>query len=328
VADPYGKLVLRSRGDGTFEDVTAASGLAGLDAGLLVFADVDGDGDQDLFAGTIAGRGLSARGIWQNDGSGRFVHVADSVPPVETLACGERTCTPAEIGATFADVDGDGVLDLYVGAWFWSDGVTDTRYTPPLGDRLYLGNGDGTFRDASDRLPPHAHPRSGAPARFGRAAMGVSPGDHDNDGDLDLFVANYGAGRPGLRLPEGLTCQPPRYWDQDLLWRNDGGRFVDVGEAAGVNATMRGPLGILSETPLVIGAECPEEARGSYPSPIGGNSFTSQFGDIDNDGDLDLVVGSIAHPDYLQSDPTLLFVNQGPPTRWSPTSTPTGGSIW
>jgi hypothetical protein len=149
--------------------------------------------------------------------------------------------------------------------------------------------------------------------RFGRAAMGVSAGDYDNDGDLDVFVANYGAGRPGLMLASGLTCEPPRYWDQDLLWRNDGAALTEVGAQAGVAATMRGPSGIAMEEPLVIGEECPVEVRGTYTSPIGGNSFTSQFADFDNDGDLDLVVGAVAHPDYVQSDPTLVFVNQGPP---------------
>jgi hypothetical protein len=54
--------------------------------------------------------------------------------------------------------------------------------------------------------------------------------------------------------------------------------------------------------------------QGSYPSPIGGNHFTPGFADFDNDGDLDLAVGAISHPDYPQSDPTLLFVNQGPPS--------------
>jgi hypothetical protein len=313
-ADDFAKLVLRSRGDGTFEDFTAQSGLAAARVGLMVFADVDSDGDQDMFGGTIEGQGLGDRGIWLND-AGRFTRVADAGLGLDSLACGSATCTPAEIGATFFDLDRDGVLDLYTGGWFWSDGATPARYSPPPRDRLYLGNGDGTFRDVSTSLPAHAHPLSGItnPMRFGRAAMGVSAGDYDNDGDLDVFVANYGAGRPALSLPSGLTCEPPRYWDQDLLWRNDGGALVEVGMQAGVAATMRGPSGITMEEPLVIGDECPAEVRGTYTSPIGGNGFTSQFGDFDNDGDLDLVVGAIAHPDYVQSDPTLVFVNQGPP---------------
>jgi hypothetical protein len=49
----------------------------------------------------------------------------------------------------------------------------------------------------------------------------------------------------------------------------------------------------------------------TYPSPIGGNGFGCTFDDFDNDGDLDLISATIAHPDYPQSDRTLLFVNQG-----------------
>jgi hypothetical protein len=311
-ADDFAKVVLRARGDGTFEDFTEESGLGRLRAGLMVFADVDGDGDQDLYAGSIEAEGLADRGIWRNDGEGRFAHAGEAGLALGSLACGPRTCWPAETGATFFDLEGDGDLDLYAGSWFWSDGETSTRYTPPPADRLYRNLGDGTFEPAP--LPTHADPRSGiTSALLGRAAMGVSAGDYDDDGDLDVFVADYGAGRPAFPLPSGLTCEPPRYWDQNLLWRNDAGALVEVGAALGVAATMRGPSGIASEAPLVIGDECPAEVRGTYPSPIGGNSFTSQFADFDNDGDLDLIVGSIAHPDYLQSDPTILFVNGGPP---------------
>jgi len=311
-ADDFAKVVLRARGDGTFEDWTASSGLAAMRAGLMVFADVDDDGDQDLYAGTIEAQGLGDRGIWRNDATGRFTRAGESGLALESLACGARTCWPAQIGATFFDVDRDGDLDLYTGGWFWSDGETSTRYSPPPADRLYQNRGDGSFDSLN--LPFHAHPRSGITApRFGRAAMGVSAGDYDNDGDLDVFVANYGVGRPALVLPSGRTCEPPRYWDQNMLWRNDAGTLVDVGELTGVAATLRGPSGIVDEPTLRIGDECPEDVRGDYLAPIGGNSFTSQFADFDNDGDLDLIVGSISHSDYLQSDPTVIFVNGGPP---------------
>jgi hypothetical protein len=164
-----------------------------------------------------------------------------------------------------------------------------------------------------DALPSQVVPGTDLGARFGRATMGVSAGDVDDDGDLDLFVAGYGAGRPALRVGGNLTCEPPRRWNENMLLRNDGGRFVDIARELGLHATMRGPMGVRTEAPLVIGDECPAEVRGTYPGPIGGNHFTSQLADFDADGDLDLVVGAIAHPDYLQSDPTLLFVSAGTP---------------
>jgi hypothetical protein len=285
----------------------------GTEIGLLVFGDVDGDGDQDAFAGSIQGRGREDRGIWLNDGTGTFVHRGESGITLPTLACGERTCVPSEIAATFFDADGDGDLDLYAGRWFWSDGETDTRYTPPSRDQLFVNDGDGQFTESLEALPSQVVPGTDLGPRFGRATMGVSAGDIDDDGDLDLFVAGYGAGRPSLRVDGRLTCEPPRRWNENMLLRNDGGRFVDIARDLGMNATTRGPMGIDSEPTLVIGDECPAEVRGSFPSPIGGNHFTSQLADFDADGDVDLIVGAIAHPDYLQSDPTLLFVSQGAP---------------
>jgi hypothetical protein len=310
----FAKLVLRSHGDGTLTDFTAESGLSEANTGLLLFGDVDEDGDADAFAGVITQAGLEDRGLWRNDGRGRFAHAGEAGTVLEALNCGAETCRPQEIAGTLADLDGDGRLDLYLGGWFWSDGVSDTRYSPPPRDRLYRGTAEGLFEDATDGLGLQIEPRTGDNPNLGRAAMGVAAGDYDDDGDLDLFVGNYGAGRPRGPFADRVLCEAPHYWDQDLLWRNDGGlRFENVAYAAGVNATTRGPNGILEEPPLVIGDECPEDVRGTYPGPISGNSFTPQFGDFDNDGDLDLVVGAISHPDYEQTDPTVLFVNQGPP---------------
>ncbi len=312
----YDKLVLRQTAGG-FESLAGPAGLSEAQVGLLLFGDVDDDGDPDAYAGVIQGQGLDLMGIWRNDG-GTFAHAGDAGTTIQQLACGEFACTPDQISGTFADFDGDGILDLYVGSWQWSDGHTTTRYTPPARDRLYKGLGDGTFEDLTDSLPNQTHPWTeaywGVSDHFGRSTMGVAAGDYDGDGDLDLFVANYGAGRPWGPYEDPL-CEAPHYWDQDILWRNDGDMaFTDVAEEAGVAATIRGPDGILQEEELVIGAECDDvnpDAEGTWPSPISGNSFTPQWADFDNDGDLDLAVGAIAHPDYRQSDPTLLFVNQG-----------------
>jgi enediyne biosynthesis protein E4 len=312
--DPFTRRVMRGRGDGTFEDITARTGLDQARGGLLLFGDVDDDGDQDAFVGHIHAPGQSGTGLWRNDGTGAFEPVADSGLALQTLGCGGQTCVSAQLGAAFADLDQDGRLDLYVGAWAWHDGQSDTRYTPPGRDQLWQGQGDGTFVDRSAQLPAHPPPHTDVAANFGRQAMGVATGDWDNDGDVDVFVANYGAGRPFGPFEEPL-CSPPRYWDHNLLWRTDPGwTFVDVAPEVGAHATLRGAGDVREETPVVMDPACPAEVQGTYPSPIGGNHFSPMWGDFDNDGDLDLVVGSIAHPDYPQSDPTLLLINQGPPT--------------
>jgi hypothetical protein len=108
-------------------------------------------------------------------------------------------------------------------------------------------------------------------------------------------------------------CSAPQGWDKDRLWENRAGALTDVAEALGVAATWLGTAGRAQEPTLTIGEECPASARGTFPGPIGSNSFTAQFADFDNDGDLDLVSGAIAHPDFVQSDPTILFVNGGAP---------------
>lgn len=285
-----------------FEDVTAASGMADAEAAILVFADVDGDGDMDAFTGLSFRAAAGQLGIWLNDGDGHFTwHGASGLaPPTAGTASGGHTIYKEVAAAAFADFDGDGHLDLYLGHHYSGSPTTDGLFAPAL-DELYRGDGQGGFTLAS--LPPQTNPLTTQVepglAGVGRAAYGIALADFDDDGDMDVFVNNYGAGRPALG-------SPPRYWDHNLLWRNDGAMaFTDVGVVDEVAATERGIGGVQREEPVVLNGT-------TYPGPIGGNGFGCQWGDVDNDGDLDLVVGTIAHPDYPQSDRTMLHYNQGP----------------
>lgn len=195
---PFEHLVFKNNGDGTFEDISDASGLRDVQAGFFAFADVDNDGDQDCFAGLdLDGYGSFTHQILLNDGSGSFEVLEDS--GVEDV--------PAYVaaGASFADFDNDGNVDLYV-----ANGSTFAR----VEDSLFFGRGDGTFETGS--LPD-------APRQLGNGSVAC---DIDGDGDQDVLVSNY-----GVSVSNG----------QNQLWLNQGGRsFVDRGPKWGFSAQVAG----------------------------------------------------------------------------------------
>jgi len=272
---PFEHLVFQNLGDGTFANVSDASGLRFAQAAFFAFGDVDGDGDQDAFAGLDIPDhfdGEATNHLLLNDGTGRFERRPNSgleVPYGQTVAA----------TAVFADFDGDADLDLYVG-----NGGTSAAAP----DLLYLGRGDGTFENASDRLEGNvARPSNGSVAC-----------DWDDDGDLDVFVASYGISH--LR-------------GHNVLWRNDGtGRFVDAAQDVGFHALPTGNY-FQAETGRGLDAEPGKSAE----ELMGGNGFGLQCADITGDGYLDVFASAISHSDGRSydttwSDPTALLVNQGP----------------
>ena len=188
----------RNVGDGTFEDVSQRSGVADQLGGLnLIAGDVDGDGDQDVLV--LRGAWLTVEGrlrnsLLRNDG-GRFRDV--------THEAGLATPAYPTQAAAFADFDGDGRLDLLVANESMVD--EDPRQDHPT--QLFRNLGDGRFEDVAQQ----------AGITNDRYAKGVTLGDYDNDGDLDVYLSNFGPNR---------------------LYRNDSseGRlaFTDVAEELGV----------------------------------------------------------------------------------------------
>ena len=203
----YRNKLYRNNGDFTFTDVTEAAGVGDRGYGLgVVAADYDEDGDDDLY---ISNFGENV--FYLNNGDGTF---SDATEEAGLLM-------PPKFGAgcSFADIDRDGDLDLYVASYVrftydqhkirmigkhqFHPGPTDY---PPSGDRLFRNLGDGTFEDISE---------SSGIASVATSSMGVLALDADDDGDSDFFVAN----------------------DQmaNSLWINDGlGSFTEQGITAGV----------------------------------------------------------------------------------------------
>jgi hypothetical protein len=165
--------LFHNKGDGTFEDVTAATGASKPPAGegrCAVFGDYDGDGREDIFVGVLDAPNL----LLKNGGSGGFRDQAAQAGLRPTL---ETT------GAAFADFDRDGYLDLFI----INGGNLLRRDPEPVYNALnaapkvlYMNNGDGTFTDRT---------RQAGVGHTGWA-LTVAVQDYDLDGDDDIFVGN------------------------------------------------------------------------------------------------------------------------------------------
>jgi Tfp pilus assembly protein PilF/peroxiredoxin len=182
VSQPDGlpNRLFRNKGDGTFEDVTEAAGLAVLDrTSQSLFADVDNDGDQDLILLTRAGPLL-----FLNDGKGRFTLDPDAFRLKQPL---QGTLT----SAAMADYDRDGFLDLYLCAYGYFIGVSEDKAGPPSPyhdalngspNVLLRNDGHGRFVDVTEAV--------GLDQNNDRFSFAPVWADYDEDGWPDLLVAN------------------------------------------------------------------------------------------------------------------------------------------
>jgi MYXO-CTERM domain-containing protein len=276
-----GNRLYRNRGDGTFEDVSEAAGIAGRPTNGGVWADYDNDGNLDFYA-TVhnylpacdAGHPCAADGfecdagqcravgqtaerdhdlLWRGNGDGTFTDVSESAGrPYDYL--------PTE-GAAWGDMDGDGFVDLYVANYETPTSWTDGALSRGTEDYLWRNRGDGTFEDVSEAAGIRVY----RPAKCGR---GVAWVDYDDDGWADIYVANY-------RL------------QFNYLWRNLGfGAFENVAFDVGVAG---------------------EEVNQAF-----GHSIGATWGDLDNDGDWDLIVANLAHPRFIEfSNQTRVYLSSG-----------------
>jgi hypothetical protein len=183
----YFNCLLHNNGDGTFEDVTAKAGLEGADLGFcfgVAVADYDNDGHDDIF---ICNAGQNA--LYHNNGDGTFTNV--------TAGSGldRKPENDLSVGAAWFDYDNDGLLDLIVTNYTVWTPATDKQCLMALGQdeycsptvyksvasRLYRNLGNGRFQDVTDA--------SGIGSALGKG-MGISIADFNNDGLMDIFIAN------------------------------------------------------------------------------------------------------------------------------------------
>jgi len=194
----------RNLGNGTFEDVTKKAGVGGpwYSMGVTV-GDYNNDGYPDLY---VSNYGKNV--LYKNNGNGTFADVTGRA------GVGGKD-TDFNTGAVWLDYDNDGFLDLYVGKYLNFDPNYKYFYAPdgfpgPLAydaqpDVLYHNNGNGTFEDVTKKM--------GITDIDGRA-MGVGAADYDDDGFVDIYVANDHS--------------------MNYLWHNNGGKsFTDVGTPSG-----------------------------------------------------------------------------------------------
>ncbi len=305
-----------NQGDGTFRDASPTSGIDGTPGfGVsAAFADYDRDGWLDLYVGhnvnygldnTIECSNVTGAGdycppetyggtpdhLYRNTGGGRFVDVSD------TALEGGRF-GPA-LGVAVADYDGDGWIDIYV-----ANDATENL--------LWINRRDGTFRDVA-LLAGAALSGMG----LAEASMGVDAGDFDNDGDEDLFMTHITNEGNNLYVNDGSASFRDRstvsglgagslpYTGWGTTWfdyDNDG--WLDLLAVNGTVIASPGPAG----------RPFPYDQRKSLFRNRGDGTFedvTGQagavfelsetgrgaaFGDVDNDGDVDVLVGNDTGP--------------------------------
>ena len=241
-----GDSLFRNNGDGTFTDVSKKAGVAdsrgyyGLD---VVGSDFDGDGWIDIFVANDS----TPNFLYHNNGNGTFSEIGFESGTALDKNGNEQGC----MGVTLGDYNHDLLLDLFITNF-------DDEYNV-----LYRNAGRGSFVDVS-------YESGVAMISLPYVGWGTKFFDYDNDGWLDLFVAN------GHAYP-----QRDRYRQRKLLHRNNRD-------------------GTFSEVAAQFGSALMEERA----------SRGTAFGDIDNDGDVDIVVND------LDSVPQLLRNDGGSKNNW------------
>jgi hypothetical protein len=241
---PMASWLFHNNGDGTFSDVSKSSGIGSVlgKAWGAVATDINNDGRLDLFVANDT----IANFLFANRGGGRFEEIGTQAGVAYSTEGRPRS----GMGLDSADFDQDGWMDLFVA------NIDHETFS------LYRNNHDETFDDRANATA------IGASTRL-MSGWGLKFFDYDNDGNLDLFLAN---GNPD-DLIEELTQNQVRYREPLLLFHNDGKRWENMSSASG---------------------------------PVFSKFFSARgvaIGDFDNDGGVDVLIS-------VNDDAPVLLRNQ------------------
>jgi enediyne biosynthesis protein E4 len=242
----------------------------------MAIADVNNDGEADIFIGGSKGNSSSL-----------FIQKNHHFTKSNTNVF-EKNKTNEDAESVFFDADGDGDLDLYV----CSGGVEFSKFSPNYLDKLYFNDGKGNFIESDQKLPT---------LNGYHSSSTVAAADIDNDGDIDLFVGErtipnaYGSPGSGFLLindgsghfTEKSSSRAPKFKDLGMI---TDAIFLDINNDSFKDLVVVGEF---------MGIQVFENINGNFKesnnnklSNLKGWWNTIEQTDIDNDGDLDLIVGN------------------------------------
>ncbi len=263
------------------EDLNILDYLYFYNGGGVAIGDINGDGLPDVF---LSGNQVKNR-LYLNKGQMEFEDISEQA--------GIGGNSSWNTGSVMADVNADGLLDIYVCAVVGINGFSGHN-------ELFINNGDNTFTERAAEFGLDFDTYSSNAAFF----------DYDGDGDLDMYLLNHAVhsqdsyGRASLRFERN-------YETGDKLLRNDGGRFTEVSEVAGIYGGINGyGLGLAvsdfnqdGRPDLYIGNDFHEDdyfylnnGDGTYSERLreyfghtSRFSMGSDVADINNDGQPDMI---------------------------------------